>query len=269
VAPTAVVRVLPIACVLACGRIGFDGELAGDAQRLIDVPPGASYRDTVLASAPRMYYRLDETSGTVAADSSGNALDALYDAQQGGVITYAQPGAVAGDPATTVAGDGNIGPNVVASIVFNPLNMSWAGDFSVEVFVAPHASPPAGSSAAIFVCEAYMTSGLRVGWDHQNALQAWTTEAGGTSTLTASVPVVFDTFQHVVVVHQGSSMSLYVDGTVVGSDGAFDYMAVAGNSAECGIGAFHGMPSYATFDELAIYDRALPAAEIAAHLAHR
>ena len=87
--------------------------------------------------------------------------------------------------------------------------------------------------------------------------------------LDTSTPLVLERFQHIVAVHAGTSIALYIDGVLAVTDPAFDYIPVDTTTAECGIGAFHGMPSYATFDELAIYDRALSAAEIAVHVAHR
>src|SRR5690348_15293133 len=53
----------------------------------------ADYPTTILADKPVAYYRLEETSGSVAADSSGNQLDATY--LQNTAATYpllGQPG---------------------------------------------------------------------------------------------------------------------------------------------------------------------------------
>jgi hypothetical protein len=64
-------------------------------------PPIGSYASSVLADAPSQYYRLGETSGTIAADSSGNADNGVY---QGGV-TLGAPGATAdGNTAATFNG---------------------------------------------------------------------------------------------------------------------------------------------------------------------
>lgn len=56
-----------------------------------------SYSSTILADNPQAYYRLDETAGTVATDSSGNG----YTATLSGV-TLSQPGALTGDTDTSM-----------------------------------------------------------------------------------------------------------------------------------------------------------------------
>src|SRR6202035_1756866 len=44
------------------------------------VAPPAGYASTVLADSPLVYYRMNETSGTVAADSSGHGYTGTYGA---------------------------------------------------------------------------------------------------------------------------------------------------------------------------------------------
>lgn len=54
----------------------------------------ASYEQAVLTSGPLVYYKLDETSGMVAADSSGNGNDGTYT----GGVTLGQETLVEGEP---------------------------------------------------------------------------------------------------------------------------------------------------------------------------
>src|SRR4051812_1334419 len=54
------------------------------------------YSSAVLALSPIAYYRLGESSGTTAADSSGNGLNGTYN----GGVTLGQPGGIFGDPDT-------------------------------------------------------------------------------------------------------------------------------------------------------------------------
>ncbi|HEX3641003.1 MAG TPA: hypothetical protein VHV10_06925, partial [Ktedonobacteraceae bacterium] len=60
--------------------------------------PTSVYHVLVLADRPQAYYRLGETSGTVAHDSSGNGNDATLT----GVSAYSQAGAIAGDADTSM-----------------------------------------------------------------------------------------------------------------------------------------------------------------------
>src|SRR3989442_5707000 len=81
-------------------------------------PP--SYRASVLADHPVAYWRLDEETGTVLVDASGNGNDGTY----AGAVTLGQPGALASD-SDTAAGVGPAGgaANVprTASLPGNPV----------------------------------------------------------------------------------------------------------------------------------------------------
>lgn len=62
----------------------------------------SAYSAAILASSPVTYYRLGESSGTVAADSSGGSTDGTYV----GAPTLGATGALSGDPNTAVTFDG-------------------------------------------------------------------------------------------------------------------------------------------------------------------
>ena len=61
--------------------------------------PSSVYRAAVLADSPLAYWRLGETSGTVAHDETGNGHDGTYV----GGVTLGQPGALTGDANTAVS----------------------------------------------------------------------------------------------------------------------------------------------------------------------
>lgn len=58
-----------------------------------------SYSSIILADTPQAWYRLDEASGLVAHDSSGNGYNATLPVSG---ITYSQPGAIVGDTDTSL-----------------------------------------------------------------------------------------------------------------------------------------------------------------------
>src|SRR5438128_7531980 len=72
-----------------------------------------SYRASVLADHPVAYWRLDEETGTVLVDASGNGNDGTY----AGAVTLGQPGALASD-SDTAAGVGPAGG--AASVASTP-----------------------------------------------------------------------------------------------------------------------------------------------------
>ncbi len=65
-----------------------------------------SYSGAILADTPNIYYRLGESAGTVAADSSGNAHDATYAASG---VTLGVAGAIVNDTNTAITLDGTAG----------------------------------------------------------------------------------------------------------------------------------------------------------------
>jgi hypothetical protein len=58
------------------------------APMLLPATAGADYRAAVMADTPSGYWRLDETSGTAAADASGNGNAGTY----AGGVTLNEPG---------------------------------------------------------------------------------------------------------------------------------------------------------------------------------
>jgi Concanavalin A-like lectin/glucanases superfamily/PEP-CTERM motif len=86
----------------------------------------ADFVSTILADNPTGYWRLDESSGIIAHDSSGHGYDGTY---LGG-YTLGQPGAI-GDGDTAVALDGSTG--LVGDIPGGTFNAP--NNFSVEAWV--------------------------------------------------------------------------------------------------------------------------------------
>jgi hypothetical protein len=65
-----------------------------------------SYSGAILADTPNIYYRLGESSGTTASDSSGNGHNAAYAASG---VTLGVPGAIVNDGNTAITLDGTAG----------------------------------------------------------------------------------------------------------------------------------------------------------------
>lgn len=88
-----------------------------------------SYLSEVLADSPLGYWRLDETSGTTLADSSGNSETGSYINSP----TLGQPSLLLTDPATSVNFNGT---NQYATIA----GAAWMNvtDYSAEILVQNH-----------------------------------------------------------------------------------------------------------------------------------
>ncbi|CAN5836652.1 hypothetical protein BH11MYX3_BH11MYX3_12970 [soil metagenome] len=259
--------VLLLSLLGACGRFGFD-DTSRDAGvgGPGDISP-TSYPARVLADQPRAYYRLDEQNETVAVDATGNGNDSGY---YGGAAQFrwGVPGALRGDLDTAVQFDGvgNTGPVTEASVSV-PVGTTWGSDFSIELMIKPLSAAEPTVNNQLFTCEHYLVNGFRTGWrDDLNPI-LWTTEAGASSSITGSGPLALNTWSHVVFVMRGATVEIWRDATLVASE-TVDYIP-ADSSAECGFGSFHGMPTHGVFDEVALYEYALSAAQIGAHFAAR
>ena len=92
---------------------------------------GISYDSTVLADTPVAFWPLNETSGTAAADSTGNGHGATYT----GGFTLNQTGIGDGEP--SVAFNGTTGwVNVPSSVALtNPLALNGQGNMSLELWI--------------------------------------------------------------------------------------------------------------------------------------
>jgi hypothetical protein len=261
--------VVPVVALLGgCGRFGFDAIGGPDASDASGDGTRASYSALVMADQPRAYYRLAETGSPTTFRDSAGANDALVDID-GGLIDLARPGALARDPDTAIgfAAEGNLGgPRISAWGRIVEVWATWAGDFTIELFVRPITRSPAGYSQSIFVCEDYLTSGFRTGFDADGHPQIWTDQGGALGDLETTIAIPLGEWHHVAFVKRGTSAEIFVDAVLDASDPMFDYL-VPTSTAEVGFGAFHGMPADAELDELAIYDVALTPAQIAAHVA--
>ncbi len=224
-----------------------------------------SYVAAVLADDPLLYYRLSDTEASTIRDASGHGLDTDAMTYLDGVITFGEPGAIAGDPdgALRLAGEGQAGDSSKAWVRL-PAVTYWNGDFTVEAWVRLFSTPLGGSTSLLFVDEAYLESGYRTGWTSELKVRIWSDEGGGTAALVTSGTLSLTEFRHVVFVRQGSQMTVYLD-AVADVSAPFDIVVPVDGGGENGIGACHGEQSSAVFDEFAIYETALSAERIATH----
>jgi hypothetical protein len=216
----------------------------------------------VLADQPLAYWRLDELSGSVAKDSSGNHNDATY---VGGVMLGA-PGALAGDADTAATFDGITG-FVTAG---NKFGFAGLAQFSVEAWVTAASIPgyagilskndavggPPSEGFLVFVSPTDGDFGFQR-LDGDNASSAISTASASATS-----------FLHVVATFDQVDMVIYVNGEPQGTQTAS--FSIAGAMADFVVGAeAGGTGNYfaGTLDEVAVYDHALTVDRIKAHYA--
>ncbi|TAM72483.1 hypothetical protein EPN44_15895 [bacterium] len=224
-------------------------------------PVSGGYAAAVLASKPTAYYRLDETSGSVAHDSSPNALNGTI----GTSATLGAPGLLqsSSDAAMTFPGIQS-----TAGIVSVPPNalLRPSALVSIECLLRFASVPRTyavplsyGSDATYAPYDLYFASGH---------LDAQIDLSSGAIVLSSPGALQANTTYHVVVTYDGTTMTLYLNGNAVASGTRTGTIAGYDLTHGLAIGDDAGLsdPGYAgTVDEVAIYGRALSASEVVTH----
>lgn len=237
---------------------GGGGNDAADAPTEVGGEAGVlSYSATVLADAPIAYWRLDDATTTTAKDSSGNGNDGTYK----GNVTLGVQGAIANDSDTAVQFDGS-SAEMVAAV---PGTFDFTGNvpYSIEVWANPASSPGGmgivGKSA--YAADAGGYSGWYVAYNSNAYLDNWRNndETGNPGPASGA-------FIHVVATYDGTNLALYVNGQPFASYASSTALGSTGAPLTAGVVADWGWFT-GVLDEIAVYDKVLPAARIAAHYA--
>lgn len=225
--------------------------------RTLNTPPVPTdaYASAVRASGPSAYWRLGESSGTVAADSSGSLQPGTYT----GSVTLGSPGALKNVADTSVTFSG--GQVIGSSTITNPKV------FTVEAWVRT-----TSTSGGKIVGFGDSRTGLSSSYDRGVHMTAdgrlvFSVLTGVPTTLQTMTAYNDDAWHHVVASQGPEGMRLYVDGTLVAQNtetrtAAYTgYWHVGGDRA-AGISstAFNGR-----IDDVAVYDSALSATTVALH----
>lgn len=217
----------------------------------------AAYPDLILSDHPVAYYRLEETSGSTAADSSGNGFTAYYT----GTPLLGQPGIDTNS--ISLLGDGSF----VQAGYFPDFNPS--GPFTIELWARPVSAPTGGN----YRCPIGnfggwgSNGGSGSGWyiyQTPNTPSTFAFIIQGTAVWINYTYTLFDWY-HLVGTFDGVNGTFYVNGVPLGSASGGGYVPNPANALGIGqrgdgYGFFDG-----NLDEVAIYTNALSAAKILAH----
>jgi len=229
----------------------------------------SSYAQSVLLDHPQAYYRLGESSGTVAYDWSGNN----YSGTISGTVAYGQSGAIPGDINTCMLFDGTSGEVTLPSI-----NLSTWTSITLECWaqVSPGGFTnfprliandyPASSNRGIELVIAPSSDG-HFGFFDIGLGTTYTGFGFGSGTPTPGQ------WYHLAAVYDGSAqtMTVYVNGAVAGSlTGITGVNFTSTHALMIAADAAAGGQQFGGFiDEIAIYNYALPATRVQAHAFYR
>jgi hypothetical protein len=214
----------------------------------------APYRDAVLSDNPTGYWRLGESTGTVAVDSSGNGRTGVYS----GSPTLGATSLVATDPNTAVTFDASND-----EVSCGTFSLSGAGA-TIEAIIKW--SGIGNQTIFGFQANPYETNSFWVDLNsnHIRVIAGDVSAVGRIAT--SSTTITSGTMYHVAGVYDGANalLRVYVNGAQVGT--------VACSAAVIASGAFYiGRTTVSggfwggTIDEVACYTTALSASRIAAH----
>ena len=225
---------------------------------------GRSYKDTVLDSRPAAYWRLGDSSGTTAAEVTG-ANPGTYE----NGVSLGGAGPLAGDADAAATFDGSdddvLGPNL--------FGYPGTAAFSVDFWLNP--STAFQNAWRPIVSKQNGTQSSRDGWavwlgpandatyGNRIAFDRWT---GATQHfLSGAVVIPVGTWHHVAVTYDGTTMTIYVDGTADSS--RTSSLSTNSHSAPLRMASDSAVPDRygGMLDDVAVYGRALPAGEVKLH----
>jgi hypothetical protein len=228
----------------------------------------ADYPTTILGDNPVAYYRLEEAPGsTVAADSSSSGLFPGTYVANGAFPFLGWPGI----DTNSMAVSASASPDYVAVGYYAQLNQP--GPFSFEIWARPVSIPTSGNyRCPIGNSPAYGTA-TQSGWyvyQTPDVPSEWAlvTPTGDIFIQTTNYSV--GNWYYLAGTYDGTNMSFYVNGTLIGTERASAYVANSVNNASaCTFSLGQRGDGYGNFDgdldEAAFYTNALTLATIQTH----
>ncbi len=210
----------------------------------------SAYSAIILAEPSLVsYWKLDEPSGTSAADSKGSNTGTYS-----GTYTPAVTG---------IAGDGNTAVNFSTNgqvTIGNPANLQLVAPFSLEAWV----KAPVGDVVPIITkysgASGFAGWGVRFGGTTTRKFDFWT-GAGGW--FTGTTVYSLNAYHHVVCTLSGTTATIYVDGVLDRTGTVSLSLATA---ADVVIGKNNTADnSNSIIDEVAVYSAALSLSDVVAH----
>jgi hypothetical protein len=228
----------------------------------------ADYAAKVLANDPVVYYRLNDKAQVPAADLARNSgsLGAVVDGYYVGAAAHPMPGALTGSSDTAASFDATAG-TVVAVPYAAAMNPGAA--FTVEAWLNPGVENPAGTLTCAISSGRFAAP--RSGWLIYQSDTGWNLRMyaqSGTATslnITGGPAPVAGAWHHVVAVYNGTNAQVYVNGVQAATGTPTGYVPSAGGALFVGGRADSSFWWNGSADEVAIYAKALTAAEIGAH----
>ncbi|MGI8492489.1 MAG: LamG-like jellyroll fold domain-containing protein [Acidimicrobiales bacterium] len=250
--------------VLPAGRVAAHHVAGGQSTATTQsaVVYNTAYPNAVQADHPARYWRLGDPSGTVATDSGAAANNATYNN-----VTLAQPGGLYGDNSTSARFSSSYASNVALppSTIIAP-----GGSTSIEAWFNTQVGGPILGIQAATVGQPTSASYVPMVYVGQDGVLRGEFWPGG---LLASPGAVNDGhWHHVALTFDGTTQTLYLDGTQVGTGtSGFNGLKMVNNQIGAAYTAYY--PSTpggwwyfnGQISDVAVYHAALGGTSVRAH----
>lgn len=230
--------------------------------------PGDAYRDAVLADAPALYLRLDETSGIALFDEVSRSMVGTY---SGSGVALAAPGI----PGATGTGVTFSGGQALASAT-SAVDFLGLASYSLEAWINPTVDAMTDDYyGRILAKEEYNGGTNRQGYNilYERSMmyhpmgglitERW--NVNGTGADIAPYQMNEGTFHHVVATFDGATLRLYSDGLLSAQNTSAVPLLDLTVPLSVGSIANGGSPFFGVVDEVAIYDHALTPTAVQTH----
>lgn len=222
------------------------------------ISAAAAHAQAVMADSPLLYWKLDETSGTTAADSSTSN-------QPGSFInspTLGVSGAFTGSNATTLNGSSQyvqrLSPTIPTGSGARSIEVWFKTTSTAQQALFSYGSLGSGQQFTLFLTGS-------------NSLMAWGWGFGNDQNFSSQSSMTDGHWHQIVETYDGSTMIVYLDGASLGSKSVSLNTVISSHGFNVGVSDPGGWDSnsnkYCTcsIDEVAVYGTALSAARVQAH----
>jgi hypothetical protein len=236
---------------------------AGPSSDAASEPCGTDggYREAVTCDRPLAYWRLDDPGPPQALDDvSGGPVGAYIAGADGGIV-YRATGALAGDPNRAIHLDGTGWVSAGDVLAF-----PGRADFSLEAWVSPEGDNYSYRRIVerlAFDGEGHPHDGYILYNQATVAVERW---VDGGQAVAAGPPLGNLAYNHIVATFDGTTLRLYVNGSLTQSTPATDpAIATPGTVFYIAGDPGPGTGWVGSIDEIAVYDHALAPDRVTAH----
>lgn len=237
-----------------------DHWVAAGRTSTIPVKPSDSYGGAVYDLDPALYWRVDETSGTTAADSGKDGVSGTY--LGGSRVTMGVAGALASGTGTAVT----FTPNNSATGIASSRSFSNPTVYSLETWFKTNTT-----TGGKLIGFGNSQTGTSSNYDRHvymapSGQVRFGVYTGSAQIVSSTASYNDNAWHHVVATQSSDGMKLYVDGALVGSNNVttaqnyVGYWRVGGDAGWEGDTWWRG-----TVDEVAVYGKALTSDQVQQH----